>query len=213
VNYEFLKSLLTQAEAFERDTPAKDQQTLAGFTAWLGEQFRQTPEAAEPNGQEMIGVEIATFLVHLYRYTKLYSKKNLANTQLSTIDEFSYMVILIDGPAPTKTELIERNIHEKTTGIELLRRLIRGGLIEQFDDPTDRRSQRLKLTEQGRQTIFQILPRMDEVAKLVGGNLTGAEKKQLAFLLKKLHLFHNQIFMNERDVPIETLIERLIEEK
>jgi MarR family transcriptional regulator, lower aerobic nicotinate degradation pathway regulator len=212
VNYEFIKALLAQAEAFEREKPAAEQQTLADFGAWLGQQFPQIAaqtDTAESEQTDVLGIEIGSFVSYLYRYAKLYSKKALADTPLSTIDEFSYLVMLIEGPAPTKTELIDRNIHEKTTGIEILRRLINGGLIEQFDDPTDRRSQRLMLTERGRRLMFQILPRMTYVAKLIEGNLTIAEKKQLVFLLNKLHLFHNQLFKDERDTPIETLIFQL----
>jgi MarR family transcriptional regulator, lower aerobic nicotinate degradation pathway regulator len=211
MNYAFLQSLLTQAEAFEREKPAAEQQTLADFGAWLGQQFPQIAAQTDTESEQTdaLGIEIGSFVSYLYRYAKLYSKKALADTPLSTIDEFSYLVMLIEGPAPTKTELIDRNIHEKTTGIEILRRLINGGLIEQFDDPTDRRSQRLMLTERGRRLMFQILPRMTYVAKLIEGNLTIAEKKQLVFLLNKLHLFHNQLFKNERDTSVEILVSQL----
>jgi MarR family transcriptional regulator, lower aerobic nicotinate degradation pathway regulator len=224
MNYAFLKSLLTQAEAFEQQTPATEQQTLASFAAWLSQQTASAPAVnsagvCPPDDHELLAGsnspdhEIGIFVSYLYRYTKLYGKKALADTPLSTIDEFSYMVMLLEGTAPTKTELIDRNIQEKTTGTEILRRLINGGLVEQFDDPTDRRSKRLKLTEQGMSVMFQVMPRMGQLLTLVGGNLTPTEKEQLVFLLSKLHLFHNQLFNNERDTPIEVLVSQLEDSK
>ena len=225
MSYDLVKQLLEQVEAFEQQLPSSGPRTLADFAAWLPRQVALVP----PDRREVVGpiradglvgrppspeAEIGITITYLYRYTRLYSKKALADTPLSTIDEFSYMVILLlGGPAPTKTELIDRNVHEKTTGTEILRRLINGGLIEQFDDLTDRRSKRLKLTEKGRTLMFQVMPRMSEVVKLAAGNLTPSEKMDLFHLVSKLHLFHNQIFMNERDTDLTTLVTRLDEEK
>lgn len=225
MNYDLVKQLLEQVEAFERQLPASGPPTLADFAAWLPQQVAPTqPDEQATAGPIRSGglvgnppspeAEIGITITYLYRYTRLYSKKALADTPLSTIDEFSYMVILLlEGPAPTKTELIDRNVHEKTTGTEILRRLINGGLIEQFDDLTDRRAKRLKLTDKGRALMFQVMPRMSEVVMLMGGNLTTSEKMDLFHLVSKLHLFHNQIFLHERDTDLHTLIGRLDEEK
>jgi len=217
MNYEFLKSLLTQAEAFERDTPAEDGQTLAGFSAWLHNRQAAVSALVPPevpvhpllDRATTSDIEIAMLVSCVYRYAKLYSKKALVGMPISTIDEFTYLVQLLRDTEPSKTELIEENIHEKTTGTEILRRLIGNGLIEQFDDPNDRRSKRLKLSGPGLELMDQIMPRMNQVATLVGGELSVAEKQQLVGLLQKLHLFHNPLFLNERDIPIEELAKRV----
>ena len=128
-------------------------------------------------------IEIGMLVSCVYRYAKLYSKKALIGTPISTIDEFTYLVQLLRDTKPSKTELIEENIHEKTTGTEILRRLIGNGLIEQFDDPNDRRSKWLKLSGPGLELMEQIMPRMNQAATLVGGELNMAEKQQLAGLL------------------------------
>ena len=217
MNYEFLKSLLTQAEAFECETPAEVEPTMAEFSAWLHK--RQTVEPAPMPPEVPVhslietavaaDVEISMLVSCVYRYVKLYSKKALADTPISTIDEFTYLVQLLQDTKPSKTELIEENIHEKTTGTEILRRLIGNGLIEQFDDSNDRRSKRLKLTDFGMQLMYQIMPRMNQVATLVGGELTLAEKGQFVELLQKLHRFHNPLFLHERDAPIAELAGRI----
>lgn len=216
MNYAFLKQLLEQAEAFEQDKANTEEPTLAGFATWISGRFptETTASILESTGnQDEVDTEIAVLVSYLYRYARLYGKKALAETPLATIDEFSYIVMLLEGPPPTKTELIERNIHEKTTGTEILRRLINGGLIEQFDDTVDKRSKRLKLTPAGKTLMMSIWPGMSEMASVVSGNLTRPEKKELVTLLRKLHLFHNHIFMTERDVPLTILAERLNREE
>jgi DNA-binding MarR family transcriptional regulator len=214
MNYEFLKSLLIQVEAFERDTLNEGAQTMADFSAWLHKhQTNQStlmpidvPSHPLLDDGFAFDIEIGMLVSCVYRYAKLYSKKALADTPISTIDEFTYLAQLLRDTKPSKTELIEENIQEKTTGTEILRRLINNGLIEQLDDPTDRRSKRLKLSEAGYELMHQIMPRMNQVATLVGGDLSVAEKQQLVSLLQKLHLFHNPLFLNEHDAPIEELI-------
>lgn len=213
MKYELLKHLIGYVDAFEAEASAPAQPTVADFAAWLVGQSALTPTSeggALPSTTDSVDIHIGILVAFLYRYTRLYSKKALDKTMLTTLDDFTYLVMLLEAPvAPTKTELIERNIHEKTTGIEVLRRLLSNGLIEQFDDPDDRRSKRIKLTDRGREEMGALIPPMSQVATLVGGNLTPDEKEQLVHLLTKLHLFHNPIFLKERNVPIEKLIEHI----
>ena len=213
MNYTLLKQLIEQTEAFERDTPAANGQTMADFATWLVNQQVLTPAhkgGSLPATTDSADIYISILTAFLYRYTRLYSKKVLDKTLLSTLDDFTYLIMLLEDPvAPTKTELIDRNIHEKTTGIEVLRRLLSNGLVEQFDDLNDRRSKRLKLTDRGREEISALIPSMSQVATLIGGHLTPDEKAQLVHLLTKLHLFHNPIFLKERNIPIGKLIEHV----
>ena len=61
-----------------------------------------------------------------------------------------------------KGELIQKQVMEKTSGTEIINRLIKLGLIEQFDDETDKRSMRVKMTVLGRMEIVKILPQMQK---------------------------------------------------
>lgn len=213
MNYDLLRQLIGYVETFEARVPTPPQPTVADFAAWLVDQCALTPASkggALPDTTDSVDIHIGILVAFLNRYTRLYSKKVLDKTPLTTLDDFTYLIMLLEDPvAPTKTELIERNIHEKTTGIEVLRRLLSNGLIEQFDDPDDRRSKRVKLTDRGRAEIGALIPPMSQVATLVGGNLTPDEKGQLVHLLTKLHLFHNPVFLNERNAPMEILLEHL----
>ncbi|MFD1143709.1 MarR family winged helix-turn-helix transcriptional regulator [Larkinella insperata] len=212
MNYQFLRQLLEYAETFERDVPATDEQTVDKFAAWLLNQRK--PPAPEPQraGEAAASDTLISIMVsYLYRYTRLYSKKVIDDSPLTTLDDFTYLIILLKAEhSPTKTELIELNIHEKTTGTEVLRRLLASGLIEQFDDPADRRSKRLKLTDQGRSVMLSLMPRMSQVATLVGGTLTADEKQQLVHLLSKLHQFHNPIFLQERHESLDHLLDHIL---
>ena len=44
------------------------------------------------------------------------------------------------------------------------------------------------------------------VSQIVTGNLNDAEKTMLAYMLRKLEHFHNDIFINKKDNELEELI-------
>ena len=106
----------------------------------------------------------------------------------------------------SKSELITKQVMEKTSGTEIINRLIKLGLIEQFADEADKRSVRIKMTMTGRTEIYKILPQMGVVSQIVTGNLNDSEKTMLAYMLRKLEHFHNDIFMNKKDNELEELV-------
>ena len=84
--------------------------------------------------------------------------------------------------------------------------MIKMGLIESFNDEADKRSVRVKMTVAGRMEIIKILPEMQKVSKIVTGNLNETEKSTMAYMLRKLVHYHNDIFTNKKDSELEELI-------
>lgn len=142
----------------------------------------------------------------LYRYAKMYSRKAMKESGLKSVDEFALLITLMTHDTISKQELIKEQVLEKTSGIEIVNRLIRQGFVEQFDGEKDRRSKLLRITPEGRREIIQILPRMNQVSKIVVGNLTQTEQNLLTFLMRKLDDFHNDIFMNDKDAGLEDIL-------
>jgi DNA-binding MarR family transcriptional regulator len=94
---------------------------------------------------------------------------------------------------------------EKTSGTEIIKRLLKQGLIREYADPDDRRSVRVAITGEGRRELNAIFPEMNVVAKIVIGNLSQPEVKTFYYLLKKLDFYHNDIFQNKRGRSLEEL--------
>jgi hypothetical protein len=57
--------------------------------------------------------EIARLLVFNYRYAVIYFKKALRESNINTLDEFSFLIVLMTYPSLSKTELINKLIMEK----------------------------------------------------------------------------------------------------
>jgi hypothetical protein len=62
----------------------------------------------------------------LFRYAKGYIKKALQDSIIQTADEFAFNLITFESL--TKTELISKQVMEKTSGVEVIKRLVGQGL-------------------------------------------------------------------------------------
>ena len=156
--------------------------------------------------QDDSNTDISILIVLLFRYAKSYIRKALKSSLIKSADEFSFLITLITFDSLTKTELIHKQVMEKTSGTEIINRLLKLGLISQFNDVEDKRSVRIKITESGRVQLFQILPQMRLVSQIVAGNLTDAEKLSLAYMLRKLDSFHNDIYKNKKDMELTDIL-------
>lgn len=154
--------------------------------------------------------DISILVVLLFRYAKGYIKKALKNSEIKTADEFSFLITLLTYESMSKMELINLQIMEKTSGNEIINRLIKYGFVEQDKDTVDKRSVRIKITPSGRAEIIGVLPQMQLVSQIVVGNLKEEEKNSLAFILRKLDHYHNDIFHNSKDCELNELLKKRV---
>ena len=190
MKYELLQTLLPMLEEYERAYPK--QQHLQHFAVWLARQTATEEQISHKSNQdsETEAAAIQTRILFLSRYARAYAKKALEHSPLGSIDEYAYLELVAKTGGMTKSDLIYRNRHEKPTGMEIIRRLQAAGFIEQTDDPDDKRSKQLHLTEAGRQVLDAHAAPMSQVTSLLSGNLNGAEKLLLLQILDKLESFH-----------------------
>ncbi|MBG8555852.1 MarR family winged helix-turn-helix transcriptional regulator [Hymenobacter guriensis] len=212
MNYAFFRQLLNLAETFEAQHPAAGQpDAMAAFASWLHARTAPAPDtapvtrsAAKPG--EFDESVIGKLITFMYRYARSYLRLALAGSPLITSDDFTYLVTVYGHQPISKTEVIERNIHEKPTGTEIIKRLLKQGFIAEQGHQTDRRRKLLTLTESGREVLFGLFGRMSQVAYMIAGNLEPAERRQLLYLLLKLDHFHHAIFAHDRSRTFEELL-------
>ena len=207
-SYELVHQLLNLVEAFESENNRSA--TLPEFAGYLvnhiqeandlrpspDPRFGTTEEEAQSIGYQ-IDNNISKLVIFMSRYAKSYIKKALEGTPLQTAEEFTCLALLLTNTDLSKTELISRNIQEKTSGTEVIRRLILAGLIKQSDDKNDKRGKRVAITREGREMMYQIFERTSQVGKIVTGKLSLTEKLTLQHLLQKLEDFHYPIHENK----------------
>ncbi|MCC3158926.1 MarR family transcriptional regulator [Hymenobacter sp. 15J16-1T3B] len=215
MDYSLLKQLIEQAEAFEQHQQASHSAPadLARFAAWLHTRTVLAPTATDPHPDEMhrshetAEVQISKLVIFMNRYARVYSRLALADTPLLTIDDFAYLASLYRVQPLSKTELITRNVHEKASGTEVIKRLLANGLVAEQPHATDRRRKQLTVTDAGLAVLRQVVGRMTQAAQLVAGDLNAQERQQLLYLLQRLDKFHLPIFLAPRPASFEELMQ------
>lgn len=210
MNFELLEQIIKALKEFD-STENQGKASFDDFVQWL--QYWNSQDSINSNHpnkkewQNSIEVGISRLLVHLYRYARIHIRNSMIGFPELIHEDFTYLYSLIRFGSLTKTQLIEKNIHEKPTGQEIIKRLIHHGLILEENDLTDRRSKRLTVTRKGRETYFQTQEITSNVAKVITGKLTLNEKQNLFYLLKKLDHFHNPIFLNRETRDLSHLLD------
>lgn len=196
-NTKVIVELLSKFAAYEQ---TQQQTSVTDFATWLLKQEKsgdmaqrvkmgKSNEYANQNINQ-IDSSIGILLGLLNKYARHYAKAALNDLPLNTIDEFGYLAHVSTHAQITKTELISRSHDGKTTGTEIIKRLVKHDLMQELNNPVDRRSKLLRITPTGMQVIGKAYFKMGLVAKQVVGNLTEQEKTMLQQLMSKLEDYH-----------------------
>lgn len=184
---------------------------IEGFKEWIvansSSSSRPSPSwEGKEQGRSADSV-ISTLLVHMNRFAKSYSKAAIIGSEFSTQEEFIYLINLQAFGKMTKMDLIKKNVHEKPVGILIINRLMAKGWVVQEDSTLDKRSKIIAISSSGIDVLANQMDKIRKATKIVSGNLTAVEKKELIYLLSKLNDFHLGIY--EKNIASEQLLEEL----
>ncbi len=185
--------ILTELDTFQKTQPST-QTSLEDFRLYLNEKAYEKETPRNLTDKFDLDVfdfenEIAKQVIMLGRYSKHLIKKSLENHQDLVNEDFTYLFRLMDYPSLTKMQLIEKNAHEKQSGIEIIKRLVRNGLFVESPDKDDKRSTRISVTEKGKKVFQESMKDITVVSKIMCGRLNDSEKENLLKSLKKTQHF------------------------
>lgn len=214
MDFDLLTDVIEAYKQFQLSLPPGKKSTLLDFGVWVNTEDYSKRKPVDYGHTEIIGrdnidVELGKLIIYLNRYARLIIKKGLADFPELISEDFTYLYILVTAESMTKIQLIEKNVHEKPSGLEVIKRLLKHGLIAERNDENDKRSKRVFLTDKGKATFFHSLETMSKVSAIIAGTLILEEKQQLFTLLKKLEDFHNPIFLNEKSLALDDLMNKL----
>ena len=217
-NINMIKQLLDYVDNYEEEVGNHD---LKEFSIYLKDKLISQKMSSEKdvfnkrnyrNYKKYPEIEFSTLLTGLYRFAKHYTKKAFSNTSINikTIDEFGFLATLLKDESLLKNELINKHLLEISSGSEILRRLIKKGLISEFPDDIDRRAKRVSLTEQGRMEIMNAFDDMHKVSEIIIGNLNDTELNEALSVFEKLTYFHHHIHEKDRNTTLNELHQKYI---
>ncbi len=211
-----IKELLDYIDSYKKEVGNTD---IKEFTMYLRDKVligdSKTPVVSFNNEQylsykEMPKVEFSTLLTGLYRFARIYVKKAFQNTNIKTIDEFGFLASILKEKSLLKNELIKMHFMEVSSGSEILKRLIRNGLVYEYPDSKDGRAKRVSLTKEGVKEIMNAFNEMNKVSEIVVGNLSGEELKEALSVFNKLNFFHTHIHEEAKNDSLEDIYQKYI---
>ena len=228
--FQLISDLIHLVDKFHQKTK-KSTFSLESFILWLNREvfFKKLPPVSYPHNEtkrlnlpdvyfpekthkknEYLAIRAnvqLTLLIHtLSKHLKHYSKKVLYDTDLVSMDGHTFLSMLNHIESIRKMELIKANYSEVSSGIEVIKRLLRKGFIEEFDDPNDKRSKRVKITNKGKMEYEKTLPDLRKVLDIMAGNLSDEKKIQLNVLLDELNDFHLLHYEKLKGMSLDQLL-------
>jgi MarR family transcriptional regulator, lower aerobic nicotinate degradation pathway regulator len=189
-SFEILTQLLPLIEAFET---TQDDGTVEDFLHFALKEKTSAAQKKALENEQLLKNQLGFYLNMLFRFMKIYTKTALAETPLTTIDDFIFLADIHKEKSIRKTDLIKNNMVEIPSGIEVIKRLLKNNLISEHPDPDDKRAVRLMITDYGRGELFKVFGEMNKVGGILAGNLASDELFQLHHLLEKLALHHQKM--------------------
>lgn len=125
------------------------------------------PAAAKTEGH----VILAKLIGRIMRLNNFYANAALKSIGLNGLDEFTYLLTVDVLKDPMKTEVINQNFHELSSGLLIISRLKTNGFISEKPDLRDKRSRRITLTKKGRQKLAAAQVELSRVSKLFFGSI------------------------------------------
>lgn len=205
--------LVKAYERFEQHQPGGD---LDAFCRdYLDRHRRAGTEPAPPavplphDATPPPGDSLGMYVGRLYKFMLFYSRKAMVAMPLDNFEDFGYLATLHFEGEMRKSELIQHNVSEFTTGTNVINRLLKRGLVDEFPDPTDARSKRVRINPTGEKLLRDCLPPMWQIEHLLFGVLTEEEKRQACDLLAKAEQFHTAQYPALRTASREEILRRL----
>lgn len=213
--FDLAKSMFLLIEDYEK--AGNETMTTEAFLLWLNGNAIDKGKSESANldkekSNAFSEWRISYFVWLMSKYAKTYVKKALQNSPLVGLDDFGFLISLCYEGSKTKTELIQQNIMEVSSGMEILKRLEKKKLIKSFRDENDKRAIRLAATLKGQTILAEAMKEMYKASNIIAGNLDNTERVQLLSILNKLHSFHNPIFLKESKTELEDIQERYLVE-
>lgn len=159
-------------------------ENIEDFAVWLsGKYFKSEGDGGH---KEHLDLMLAFQISMLNKEIKKRTKSVISGSSFSSLDGYSFLLHLEQGDSFRKMELIEMHNLEAPTGIEVIKRLLSKGLIEEFEDEDDKRAKRVRMTNKGQKELKAIKPQIQSVFSQFSTPLSLNEKLGIVNTMNKL---------------------------
>jgi len=170
-------------ESFDGFKPARSHSTLAKLIGWIN------------------------------RLQMFYINSAFNNSPIKNYDEFLLLSAISSLKEPKKTEVIYFNFLELSTGLNLLSNLKAHDYIIEYDDATDKRSKRVKLTAKGESVLAECYKRIELVTSVVFNDIPEEDIQLCLLLLKGIEVKFADLWPHHKNYPFAEIYNEICGKK
>jgi len=124
----------------------------------------------------------------------LYFNLIIPETGLEHIDEFQFLVTISNLKDPMKTEVINHNFAELSTGLLVIERLKKRKYITEHSNPDDKRSKRLRITGKGQEVLKGCFTKLRKTHEMMYYDLSEEDVKLCIQLLQGIEIKFSKLW-------------------
>ncbi|WP_127128026.1 MarR family transcriptional regulator [Pseudoflavitalea rhizosphaerae] len=144
----------------------------------------------------------------------VYSKMALQEIPGFELEWFYFLNSIYQLKEVKKTQVIQYNFTEQTTGIDILNKLKKHGYITERRDPGDKRAKLVSITRTGEKTLFRLYQLLYKPTLLMYNDIDYKDKQVTINILKDTERIHQELLSGSRNKSIDDLlVETLGKEK
>jgi len=143
----------------------------------------------------------------------IYARLAIQKTELKRMEEFLFLNVIKWNKEMRKTDAINYNMLELSTGIDILNRMVEDQLITERVDDNDKRSKLLKVTNKGEQMLFQCYRQLSKMSDVLFNDLPEDDKKLCIQLLKGIEIKHSKQVIEYKNKDLDKVYEEYLRTK
>jgi len=156
---------------------------------------------------------LAKLIGRLMRLNSYYANVALKEIGIGGLEEFTYLLTVHKLNEPKKTEVININFHELSSGLLIIDRLKNKKLLIEKANESDKRSRLLKLTEEGEKKLTEAEHQLARVSGMFYDRLPEGDIKLCLKLLSPLEVIFSNLWLDHRGQTFEEIYKNFVAEK
>lgn len=134
---------------------------------------------------------------------EVYCRKALSDIPVINLEGFQYLGSIYHKGESRKTDIINYNLSELSTGIDILNKLLAEGFITERPDPSDKRAKLIEHTKRGGEMLFECYRRLYSIGSILFDDLDENDKKLCIQLLKNTEIKHSKLALKVKKSEID----------
>ncbi|MEM0941371.1 MAG: winged helix DNA-binding protein [Bacteroidota bacterium] len=180
--------------------------SIKSFAKWLNNKVnpQEGLDATDMHAKKM---ELGEVFGRLVNFIELWAKLAFKDLPIRHFEDYGILTGAKYMHNPSKNELANIILDQKSTVFEIIKRLRRDGLLEEEVEKEDKRMRRVKLTNYGNEVLEKAQQQAAKVADLLIGDLSDAEVIWILEKFKELDKFHTAKYEKGGFEEIDDLLE------